>query len=169
MSEISKQGRAQRDERAGTKLSSSAYPIIISWPEGKDTRITCGFADPVTGVFQGGGEYQEIFNTRPDPPIMSMPLPCWQRLQARAGLKTWEMVEHASNTVYSIPLERVAAEGVIYRTREGQRIGVPATIVDHYDAEGLPFTKAAPKAKQLTFGEVDPALYVAPKTRPRQR
>ena len=169
MSDISKQGRAPRDERAGTKLSEQAYPVRIQWPEGSENTIVVGFADPVTGVFQGGGEYQEIFNTRPDPPIMSMPLPCWQRLQNRAIMKTWEMVEHASNTVYSIPLERVAAEGTIYRTREGQRIGVSALIVDHYDAEGRIFTKAAPKARQLTFGEVDPAQYVAPKTRSRQR
>jgi hypothetical protein len=169
MSDISKQGRAPRDERAGTRLSSQAYPIQIQWPEGKDTQIVCGFADPKTGVFQGGGEYSEIFFTNPDPPLMSMPLPAWQRIQQRSVLHTWEMVEHASNTVYSVPLERLATEGVIYRTREGQRIGVPATIVDHRDKDGVPFTKAQPAARQLTFGEVDPAQFMAPKRRSRPR
>lgn len=159
MSEISKQGRAPANERAGTHLGPHATPVAVEWPEQSGQFKVMGFLDEDSGVFQGGGEYSEIFNVNVNPHQMSMPLPCWQRLGHRGKVKRWEMIQHDDNTVWVIDLELAAENHTVYRTREGTRIGISKQWVSHLDASGATIGKGDKSVKGLDWASIDPAQY----------
>jgi hypothetical protein len=158
MSEQSKQTRAPADQRAGTKLGPRSTPVTVEWPEQSGQYKVMGYIDPDAGVFQGGGEYSEIFNINVNPHQMSMPLPCWQRLGHRAVVTRWEMIQHDDNTVWAIDMALAAENQIVYRTREGVRIGVSKNWVSHIDAAGATIGKSQ-SVKGLDWESLDPKKY----------
>lgn len=149
MSEASKKKRdlIPYSERAGYRLNNSAtYPMMMKAPNGQ--AVAMGFIDSSQSLYQGGGELGEIIYL--PSMLMSLPYELWENL-LRSGVKTWEMIDHDSNTSYRIGMELALRHGHEYNTKNGKRWGVPVRYVQHVNNSGKPI-----ELSNKSVGPADP-------------
>lgn len=125
-----------KEQRAGTKLSDQAFPVLAG-PAGQ--KKVHGQLDPKLRVYQSGGEAGNFIKWNIKAITLAMEV--WDTLGAAVDLI--ELVDHARNEVYQTTMEEAYLQGYTYPDPKlGVRYAIPLACWVVYSADGMPLRRA---------------------------